>query len=233
MTSARLQTQTERPGQAPALTTAVLPQPGRRPFRARRRRTTRSRTPGHARQLRPSPVPPRPPSPGDAEILWIAVDSAGRGQRLGTVLLDRVLDELDAAGVSVVEAKTLDRSADYLPYEATRRSGSTRGSSRSTPSTRSPAGHRATLRPSTLRPFGRRDDQRPMTNSARTATAVALSATTQIGRLHAHGADRRCARRDPPAQRRQLILIGDCAGAVLGSGVPPAGREEPVSQSGY
>jgi GNAT superfamily N-acetyltransferase len=58
--------------------------------------------------------------PGGAEILWIAVDPARRGQRMGTVFLDRVLDELAAAGVSVVEAKTLDRSADYPPYEATR-----------------------------------------------------------------------------------------------------------------
>ena len=57
--------------------------------------------------------------PGGAEILWIAVDPARRGQRLGTVLLDHVLDELAAAGVSVVEAKTLDRSAGYPPYEAT------------------------------------------------------------------------------------------------------------------
>jgi GNAT superfamily N-acetyltransferase len=47
--------------------------------------------------------------PGGAEILWIAVDPARRGQGLGTVLLDRV-----------VEAKTLDRSAGYPPYEATR-----------------------------------------------------------------------------------------------------------------
>jgi ribosomal protein S18 acetylase RimI-like enzyme len=58
--------------------------------------------------------------PGGAEILWIAVDPARRGQGLGTVLLDHVLDELAAAGVGVVEAKTLDRSADYPPYEATR-----------------------------------------------------------------------------------------------------------------
>ena len=58
--------------------------------------------------------------PGGAEILWIAVNPARRGQGLGTVLLDRVLDELAAAGVSVVEAKTLDRSAGYPPYEATR-----------------------------------------------------------------------------------------------------------------
>lgn len=58
--------------------------------------------------------------PGSAEILWIAVDPARRGQGLGTALLDRVLGELAAAGVSVVEAKTLDASADYPPYEATR-----------------------------------------------------------------------------------------------------------------
>ena len=53
--------------------------------------------------------------PDGAEILWIAVDPDRRGQRLGTVLLDRVLGELGAAGASVVEAKTLDASADYPP----------------------------------------------------------------------------------------------------------------------
>jgi ribosomal protein S18 acetylase RimI-like enzyme len=58
--------------------------------------------------------------PGGAEILWIAVDPARRGRRLGTMLLDSVLDDLAAAGVTVVEAKTLDRSAGYPPYEATR-----------------------------------------------------------------------------------------------------------------
>ena len=58
--------------------------------------------------------------PGGAEILWIAIDPARRGQGLGTALLDRVLGKLAAAGVSVVEAKTLDASADYPPYEATR-----------------------------------------------------------------------------------------------------------------
>jgi len=58
--------------------------------------------------------------PGGAEILWIAVDPARRGRRLGTMLLDSVLDDLAAAGDTVVEAKTLDRSAGYPPYEATR-----------------------------------------------------------------------------------------------------------------
>jgi GNAT superfamily N-acetyltransferase len=59
-------------------------------------------------------------SAGGAEILWMAVDAARRGRGDGTVLLNRVLDDLAADGVSVVEAKTLDRSAGYLPYAATR-----------------------------------------------------------------------------------------------------------------
>jgi GNAT superfamily N-acetyltransferase len=58
--------------------------------------------------------------PGAAEILWIAVDPARRGRGLGTVLVDHLLGQLAADGVSVVLAKTLDRSADYPPYEATR-----------------------------------------------------------------------------------------------------------------
>jgi ribosomal protein S18 acetylase RimI-like enzyme len=59
-------------------------------------------------------------SPGGAEILWIAVDAARRGRGHGTRLLGHVLDDLAAAGISVVEAKTLDRSSGYRPYEATR-----------------------------------------------------------------------------------------------------------------
>jgi len=59
-------------------------------------------------------------SPGGAEILWIAVDAARRGQGHGTRLLGHVLDDLAADGISVVEAKTLDRSSGYRPYEATR-----------------------------------------------------------------------------------------------------------------
>jgi ribosomal protein S18 acetylase RimI-like enzyme len=50
-------------------------------------------------------------SPAGAEILWIAVDAARRGRGHGTKLLGRVLDDLAAAGISVVEAKTLDRSS--------------------------------------------------------------------------------------------------------------------------
>jgi len=59
-------------------------------------------------------------SPGGAEILWIAVEAARRGQGHGTRLLGHVLDHLAADGVSVVEVKTLDSSAGYAPYEATR-----------------------------------------------------------------------------------------------------------------
>jgi ribosomal protein S18 acetylase RimI-like enzyme len=58
-------------------------------------------------------------SPGAAEILWIAVGPAWRGRGAGTMLLDHLLGDLAAGGVSVVEAKTLDRSAGYPPYEAT------------------------------------------------------------------------------------------------------------------
>jgi GNAT superfamily N-acetyltransferase len=59
-------------------------------------------------------------SPGGAEILWIAIDAARRGRGHGTTLLSHVLDHLAAAGISIVEAKTLDRSSGYRPYEATR-----------------------------------------------------------------------------------------------------------------
>ena len=59
-------------------------------------------------------------SPGGAEILWLAVDASQRGRGHGTRLLGHVLDHLATAGVSVVEAKTLDRSSGYRPYEATR-----------------------------------------------------------------------------------------------------------------
>ena len=59
-------------------------------------------------------------SPAGAEILWIAIDAARRGRGHGTRLLGHILDYLAAAGISIVEAKTLDRSSGYRPYEATR-----------------------------------------------------------------------------------------------------------------
>ena len=54
-----------------------------------------------------------------AEILWIAVRAADRGSGIGTALLERVIAELAADGLVLLEVKTLDRSADYEPYEAT------------------------------------------------------------------------------------------------------------------
>jgi len=55
-----------------------------------------------------------------AEILWAAVHLDRRGGGVGTLLIDHVLDALADGGVVLVEAKTLDRSAGYGPYEATR-----------------------------------------------------------------------------------------------------------------
>lgn len=59
-------------------------------------------------------------SAAGAEILWMAVDAARRGHGHGTALVNRVLDDLAADGISIVEVKTLDRSAGYPPYVATR-----------------------------------------------------------------------------------------------------------------
>jgi GNAT superfamily N-acetyltransferase len=59
-------------------------------------------------------------SPGAAEILWIAIHAVLRGRGHGTRLLGHVLGCLTTAGISLVEAKTLDRSSGYRPYEATR-----------------------------------------------------------------------------------------------------------------
>jgi ribosomal protein S18 acetylase RimI-like enzyme len=58
-------------------------------------------------------------APRAAEILWIAVEPAHRGAGLGSRLLGQALAELRDQGVALVEVKTLDRSADYEPYEAT------------------------------------------------------------------------------------------------------------------
>ena len=54
-----------------------------------------------------------------AEILWIAVRPADRGSGIGTALVEHVIAELAADGLVLLEVKTLDRSADYEPYEAT------------------------------------------------------------------------------------------------------------------
>jgi GNAT superfamily N-acetyltransferase len=54
------------------------------------------------------------------EVLWAAVAAGRRGWGLGTRLVEHVLAELAAGGVRLVEVRTLDRSAGYAPYEATR-----------------------------------------------------------------------------------------------------------------
>jgi [ribosomal protein S5]-alanine N-acetyltransferase len=59
-------------------------------------------------------------SAAGAEILWMAVDPAHRGHGHGTRLLNHALSALAADGVRAVEVKTLDPSAGYTPYEATR-----------------------------------------------------------------------------------------------------------------
>jgi hypothetical protein len=55
-----------------------------------------------------------------AEIRWMAVDSGKRGQGLGSALLRDVLGRFGTDGVGLGEVKTLDRSASYPPYVATR-----------------------------------------------------------------------------------------------------------------
>ncbi len=55
-----------------------------------------------------------------AEIMIAAVLPERHGVGIGTQLVDHVLDYLRAEGVMLVEAKTLDASAGYEPYVATR-----------------------------------------------------------------------------------------------------------------
>lgn len=62
-----------------------------------------------------------------AEILWMAVAAPLRGGGVGTRLLERVLGDLAESGVQVVEVKTLDASAGYQPYVATRAFWARRG----------------------------------------------------------------------------------------------------------
>jgi GNAT superfamily N-acetyltransferase len=59
-------------------------------------------------------------APRAAEILWMAIRPDRRNAGYGTLLLDAVLRTLRLEGIAVVEVKTLDRSASYAPYEATR-----------------------------------------------------------------------------------------------------------------
>ncbi len=55
-----------------------------------------------------------------AEITFAAVQPGRQGQGVGTALLAKTLNVLEDHGVAVVEVKTLDASAGYEPYVATR-----------------------------------------------------------------------------------------------------------------
>jgi GNAT superfamily N-acetyltransferase len=59
--------------------------------------------------------------PAVAELAWMVVHPARRGQGYGSALLAAVAERLRARGVQLLEVKTLAPEADYAPYEATRR----------------------------------------------------------------------------------------------------------------
>lgn len=56
-----------------------------------------------------------------------AVAPEHRGVGIGTLLLDRLFEDLGERGVQLVEAKTLDASSEYEPYIATRAFWEARG----------------------------------------------------------------------------------------------------------
>jgi ribosomal protein S18 acetylase RimI-like enzyme len=58
--------------------------------------------------------------PASAEITYAAVRPERRASGIGTAVVVALLDDLAADGVAVVEVKTLDESAGYEPYVATR-----------------------------------------------------------------------------------------------------------------
>ncbi|HEX8929856.1 MAG TPA: GNAT family N-acetyltransferase, partial [Actinomycetota bacterium] len=58
--------------------------------------------------------------PTAAEITYAAVLRERQGGGVGTALVDTAIAALAADGVVLVEVKTLDASAGYEPYEATR-----------------------------------------------------------------------------------------------------------------
>lgn len=62
-----------------------------------------------------------------AEVTFAAVRPEHRGVGIGTLLLDRLFEDLGERGVQLVEAKTLDASSEYEPYVATRAFWEARG----------------------------------------------------------------------------------------------------------
>jgi GNAT superfamily N-acetyltransferase len=65
--------------------------------------------------------------PRSAEITFAAVRPAWRGGGVGTLLVGHALAECARLGIDVVEVKTLDASANYEPYVATRAFWEARG----------------------------------------------------------------------------------------------------------
>jgi ribosomal protein S18 acetylase RimI-like enzyme len=65
--------------------------------------------------------------PGAAEITFAAVRADRQGAGIGTRLVDAAVATLADDGVTLVEVKTLDESAGYEPYVATRAFWSARG----------------------------------------------------------------------------------------------------------
>jgi N-acetylglutamate synthase-like GNAT family acetyltransferase len=62
-----------------------------------------------------------------AEITFAAVLPEWRNRGVGTALVQRALSDMADGGISVVLVKTLDASAGYQPYVATRAFWSARG----------------------------------------------------------------------------------------------------------
>lgn len=62
-----------------------------------------------------------------AEILWAAVRSDVRGNGVGRALVETAMTAFAEDGVDLVEVKTLDASAGYEPYVATRAFWAARG----------------------------------------------------------------------------------------------------------
>ena len=87
--------------------------------------------------------------PSISEITYAAVHPGRRRQGIGSVVLRRVLTDLGASGVALVEVKTLDESAGHEPLLLPADSGKATASSKWTASIHFRAGNPGTPLPST------------------------------------------------------------------------------------
>jgi ribosomal protein S18 acetylase RimI-like enzyme len=55
----------------------------------------------------------------ECEILWMAIDLKHQGKRYGTSILEYLESVLVTRGIETIVVKTLDDSANYLPYHRT------------------------------------------------------------------------------------------------------------------